>query len=125
MKFDANLMLAITSVIALTLLTMVASVVGPAGAALKYVLTAALSCLGFLVLNRLYMRLRSRKPKTLISREAPATIIVAMVFPLAMILSAALPLLNPTGDYGLMLVMGGVWTGLTLQSLLASRVSPE
>ena len=67
---------------------------------------------------------RKRKAKPLIDRNAPATVIMAMVFPLAIILSAALPLLNPTGDYGLMLIMAGIWTGLTLQSARAALRPP-
>ena len=120
MRGDPNFLLAVTSTLALTLVTATASVLGPQGVWIKYVLTAVLSAVGFIVLNGLWMRWRNRRPKPMIAREAPATIIVAMVFPLAIILSAALPLIAPNGDYGLMLIMAGVWTGLTLQSARAA-----
>ena len=121
MRGDPNFLLAVTSILALTLVTATASVLGPQGVWIKYVLTAVLSAVGFIVLNGLWMRWRNRRPKPMIAREAPATIIVAMVFPLTMILSAVLPLIAPNGDYGIMIMIGGVFTGLAIQSAIAAR----
>ena len=100
MNRNVNLLLALVSLLALFLVT--------------------LSAIGFIVLNGLWMHSRKRKPKPLIDRAMPVTLIMAMVFPFAIILSAALPLIAPNGDYGLMLIMAGVWTGLTLQSARAA-----
>lgn len=121
MRGDPNFLLAVTSVISLALVTSVACVMGPPGVWIKYLLAAVLSAGGFILLNGLYMRVRNRRPKPMISRDAPMTIIVAMVFPLTMILSSVLPLIAPNGDYGIMLIVGGVFTGLAIQSAIAAR----
>jgi hypothetical protein len=117
---NVNLLLAVTSVLALTLVTASAIVTATAAQAPIYLGCAVLSALGFMLLNGLYMHSRKRRPRPLIDRAAPATVIMAMVFPLAIILSAALPLIAPGGDYGLMLIMAGIWTGLSLQSARAA-----
>jgi hypothetical protein len=113
-------MLALASVLALTLVTASAIITAPADRAPLYLGCALLSALGFMLLNGLYMHSRRRQPKPLIDRAAPVTFVMAMVFPLAMILSAVLPLIAPQGDYGLMLIIAGIWTGLTLQSARAA-----
>jgi len=117
---NVNLLLAAVSVLALTLVTASAVVSALPEKQPVYVACAVFSALGFMLLNGLWMHSRKRRPKPLIDRSAPATLLMAMVFPLAIILSAALPLIAPAGDYGLMLIMAGVWTGLTLQSARAA-----
>ena len=120
MNRTVNLLLAAVSLLALFLVTLSAISTASPDRAPIYLACALFSALGFMLLNGLWMHSRKRKAKPLIDRNAPATVIMAMVFPLAIILSAALPLLNPTGDYGLMLIMAGIWTGLTLQSARAA-----
>jgi len=115
-----NVLLAVTSVLALFLVALSAIVMGPGEKAPVYLACALFSALGFIVLNGLWMHSRKRKPKPLIDRAAPVTLIFAMIFPITIVLSAALPLIAPNGDYGLMLIMAGVWTGLTLQSARAA-----
>jgi len=115
-----NLLLAAVSLLALFLVTLSAISTAAPERAPIYLACALFSALGFMLLNGLWMHSRKRKPKPLIDRSAPATMIMAMVFPLAIILSAVLPLIAPAGDYGLMLIMAGVWTGLTLQSARAA-----
>lgn len=123
MKLDANILLAVTTVIALTLIVTVAVSVGPDGVALKYIGAAVMSVCGFLVLNRLWMINRKRKPKPMIQPGQPGVLLVALTFPLAMVLSAGLPLLAPHGEYGIMIIMAGVFTGLTIQSAAAARMA--
>ena len=120
MNRNVNLLLAAVSVLALTLVTASAVLSALPEKQPVYVACALFSALGFMLLNGLWMHSRKRRPKPLIDRSAPATLLMAMVFPLAIILSAALPLIAPAGDYGLMLIMAGVWTGLTLQSARAA-----
>ena len=120
MNRTPNVLLAVTSVLALFLVAFSAISTATAERAPVYLACALFSAIGFIVLNGLWMHSRKRKPKPLIDRAAPVTLILAMVFPMAIILSAALPLIAPAGDYGLMLIMAGVWTGLTLQSARAA-----
>ena len=118
-------MLAVTAVLALTLIVMTACTFGPPGVSQKYIGAAFMSVFGFLFLNRLWMLSRKRKPKPLIQPSQPATLIMAMVFPFAMVLSAGLPVIAPNGDYGLMIIMAGVFTGLAIQSAAASRMAAK
>ena len=120
MNRTVNLLLAAVSLLALFLVTLSAISTASPDRAPIYLACALFSALGFMLLNGLWMHSRKRRPKPLIDRAAPATMIMAMVFPLAIILSAVLPLIAPAGDYGLMLIMAGVWTGLTLQSARAA-----
>ena len=120
MNRNVNLLLAAVSLLALTLVTASALLTAAPAKQPVYVACALFSALGFMLLNGLWMHSRKRKPKPLIDRNAPATLVMAMIFPLTIILSAALPLIAPGGDYGLMLIMAGVWTGLTLQSARAA-----
>lgn len=120
MNRTPNVLLAVTSILALFLVALSAISTATPERAPVYLACTLFSALGFMLLNGLWMHSRKRKPKPLIDRAAPVTLILAMVFPLAIILSAALPLIAPNGDYGLMLIMAGVWTGLTLQSARAA-----
>ena len=120
MNRTVNLLLAAVSLLALFLVTLSAISTAAPDDAPKYLACALFSALGFMILNGMWMHSRKRKPKPLIDRAAPVTLILAMVFPMAIILSAVLPLIAPAGDYGLMLIMAGVWTGLTLQSARAA-----
>ena len=120
MNRNVNLLLALVSLLALFLVTLSAISTAAPDDAPKYLACALFSALGFMILNGMWMHSRKRNPKPLIDRAAPVTLILAMVFPLAIILSAVLPLIAPNGDYGLMLIMAGVWTGLTLQSARAA-----
>lgn len=120
MNRNVNVLLAVTSLLALFLVTFSAISTARPEQAPIYLGCALFSALGFMLLNGLWMHSRKRKPRPLIDRNAPVTVIMAMVFPLAIILSAVLPLIAPAGDYGLMLIMAGIWTGLTLQSARAA-----
>ncbi len=120
MSRNVNLLLAAVSLLALFLVTLSAISTASPERAPVYLACALFSALGFMLLNGLWMHSRRRKPKPLIDRAAPMTLVMAMIFPLTIILSAVLPLIGPGGDYGLMLIMAGVWTGLTLQSARAA-----
>lgn len=120
MKIEPNILLAITASLAMALVTGSAVYFAAPGKAIQYVGAALMSVAGFLVLNAAFMAWRKRKPKPMIDRSQPVTMIMAMVFPFTMILSAALPMLTPgMGDYGLMIIIGGVFTGLAIQSAIA------
>lgn len=120
MNRTVNVLLAVVSLLALFLVTLSAISTAAPDNAPKYLACALFSALGFIILNGMWMHSRKRKPKPLIDRAAPATLILAMIFPMAIVFSAVLPLIGPNGDYGLMLIMAGVWTGLTLQSARAA-----
>ena len=120
MNRNVNILLAMASVLALFLVTLSAISTASPERAPVYLGCALFSALGFMILNGIWMHSRKRKPKPLIDRNAPVTIIMAKIVPMVIIVSAVLPQIGPNGDYGLMLIMAGVWTGLTLQSARAA-----
>ena len=125
-RFEPNLLLAVTTAFALILMVMTASLSASTMTALKYVGLAIACSVGFVVLNKAFMAMRKRKPRVLITPENPAVMILAAVFPIVVLLSAVLPLLAP--DYGFMIIIAAVFTGLTAESALEARrraASPE
>lgn len=120
MSRNVNLLLAAVSVLALALVTASAILTAAPGKQPIYLAAAVFSCLGFMLLNRLWMHSRKRKPRPLVAPGAAGVLVMAMVFPLVIILSAVFPLIAPNADWGLMLIIAGIWTGLTLQSALAA-----
>lgn len=119
MNRNVNLLLAVTSVLALFLVTTSAMLTATPDKRVIYLGAALFSCLGFMLLNRLYMTSRKRTPKPLVSEGSTGVLVVAMVFPLIIILSSIFPFVAPGADWGLMLIIAGIWAGLTLQSALA------
>ena len=91
MNRTPNVLLAVTSVLALFLVALSAISTTTPERAPVYLACALFSALGFMILNGMWMHSRKRKPKPLIDRAAPVT-----------------------------LIMAGVWTGLTLQSARAA-----
>ena len=127
-RIEPNLLLAITTAFALMLMVVTASLSAPMMTALKYVGLAIACSAGFVLLNKAFMAARKRKPRVLISAEHPGVVILAAIFPLVVLLSAVLPLLAPTADYGFMIIIAAVFTGLTAESALEARrrgASPE
>ena len=53
--------------------------------------------------------------------EAASTAVWASLFPLALILGAAVPVFFPGHDYGLLVIIAAVWFGVTVQSAIKAR----
>jgi len=120
-RFEPNLLLAVTTAFALGLMVMAASLSASTLTALKYVGLAVACSAGFVLLNKAFMAARKRKPRVLITPENPAVMILAAVFPIVVLLSSVLPLLAPRADYGFMIIIAAVFTGLTAESALEAR----
>lgn len=116
-----NLLLAITTVSAYALQLLTTSVYGRPDQLPKYVVVALLCPALFVLMNGWLLKRQKREPLPLIHPEVPATAVWATIFPLLSLICAAIPVFVPGYDYGLMLVIAGVWVGLTIQSALAAR----
>jgi hypothetical protein len=116
-----NLLLAITTGAAYALQVLTTSVYGRPDQTLKYVLLALLVPALFVVMNGWLLKRMGRAPLPLVHMDAPSTAMWALVFPLLSLIGAAIPLFVPGYDYGLLVVIAGVWFGLTAQSALAAR----
>ncbi|WP_295706885.1 hypothetical protein [uncultured Brevundimonas sp.] len=120
-RFEPNLLLAISTGVALILLVMTAGLYGVPGSQLRYGLLAAICALVFVVANGPVSKLMKRDAQPLIRRDAPATAAFAGLFPLLVIAAAAAPVFAPGRDYGLLIIIAAIWFGLTIDSALKAR----
>jgi len=120
-RLEPNLLLAITTGFALVLLTVTASVYG-AGEPLRNLLLAVICSGGFVLLNPILMRtMKSPVRPPLIHPDSRGMTAWASLFPMVVILCAAVPVFWPGPDYGLMIIIAAVWFGVTVESALKAR----
>ncbi len=118
---EPNLLLAVTTGIALLLVTLTASVYG-AGAPLRNLLLAVICSGGFVVLNPILMRaIKGPERPPMIHPESPRTAAWAGLFPMVVILCAGVPVFVPGLDYGLLVIIAAVWFGVTVESAIKAR----
>jgi len=120
-RIEPNLLLAITTGVAVALLVTTASVFGEPGQALKYAILAVVVSSAYVLLNGLWSRRMKLQRPPMIHAEAATTAVWASLFPLLVILSAGLPMLFPGHDYGLLVIIAAVWLGVTVESALKAR----
>ena len=123
-RLEPNILLAVSTGVALILLLMTASAFGEPGNTLKYVLSAAICSAIVAVLNSwMARRMGQTDLQPLIRAEAPTSAVLAGLFPLAIIFAAAAPVFFPGHDYGLMVIIAAVWFGVAVDSALRARRS--
>ncbi len=121
-RIEPNLLLAITTGIALILLVVTATAFGEPGPAWRYPLMALVGSALFVVLQRPLERWMKRPPRPpMIHAESPATAVWASIFPAIVILMAGAPVLFPGFDYGLLVIIASVFFGQTVDSVLRAR----
>lgn len=117
-SLEPNLLLAATTSVALILLIMTASMFGEAGQAVKYAILAVVCIPALVFFNGLLAKRTGRVRPAMISRESPATAVWAAIVPGLVMLGAALPVLFGGYDYGLLVIIGAVLTGVTVESAI-------
>ena len=120
-RIEPNLLLALATAVPLALLVATASLFGEPGHTPKYVLLAAACTVGFVVFNGMMAKRMGLQRPPMIHPEAASTAVWASLFPLALILGAAVPVFFPGHDYGLLIIIAAVWFGVTVQSALKAR----
>ncbi len=120
-RIEPNLLLALATAVPLALLVATASLFGEPGNTLKYVLLAVLCSILFVGLNGVLAKRMGTQRPPMIHPEAAATAAWASLFPLALIFAAAVPVFFPGHDYGLLIIIGAVWFGVTVQSAIKAR----
>lgn len=121
-RLEPNTLLAISTAVALALLIMTASVFGVPGAALKYVIIAVICSVLFVSLNGWMARLMKRPvPQPMILADAPSTAAWASLFPLLVIIAAAIPVFFSGHDYGLLILFASIWFAVTADSAIRAR----
>ena len=122
-RLEPNILLAVSTGVALILLLLLtASVYGPEGAAVRYVVISTVCILLFVLLNGVVSRrMFGRERPPMIHADAPSTAIWAALFPLLVILAAAVPVFFPGHDYGLLIIVAACWFGVTVESAVKAR----
>lgn len=101
---------------------MTASVFGVPGAALKYVIIAVICSVLFVSLNGWMARVTKRPvPQPMIRTDAPSTTVWASLFPLLLIIAAAIPVFFSGHDYGLLILIASIWFAVTADSAIRAQ----
>ncbi len=118
-RLEPNILLAVSTGVALVLLLMTASAFGEPGNTVKYVVSAVICSAIVAGLNSwMARRMGQTDLQPLIRTEAPTSTVLAGLFPLAVIFAAAVPVFFPGHDYGLMVIIAAVWFGVAVDSAL-------
>ena len=120
-RFEPNLLLAVSTGVALLLLIATAALFGAPGGAIKYPIIALVCVVAFVVGNSIMARRLNRVTPPMINADTPTTATWAAVFPTLLIAFAAIPLFWSGHDYGLLVIIGAVMTGVTIESALKAR----
>ena len=121
-RLEPNLLLAITTGFALLLVIITATVYGPPIGLIRNPLLAIICAGGFVLLNPILLRMMRITPRPpMIHPESRSTAVWAALFPMLVILAAAIPVFRPGPDYGLLVLIAAVWFGATAESALKAR----
>ena len=120
-RLEPNLLLAVSTGVAMLLLITTAAVFGAPGGAIKYPIIAFVCVVTFVFGNGIMARRMNRVTPPMINADTPATAGWASIFPMLMILFAGVPLIWSGHDYGLLVIIGAVMTGVTIQSAIRAR----
>lgn len=121
-RLEPNALLALSTALALTLLVITTAVFGAPDQLIRNGVLALVSASGFVLLSPLLLKVMKLPPRPpLIDPGAPATAPWAAIYPLLLLAAAVIPLLWPGHNYGLLVVIAGVWCGATVDSALKAR----
>lgn len=118
-RLEPNLLLALSTSLALVLVVVTSSYYGAEPQLLRNVFLAVACTAGFVWLNPMLQRRMKQKPRPpMIDRSSPGTAAWAGLFPLFVIAAAAVPIFWPGHDNGLLIIIAAVWTGVAVESAL-------
>ena len=121
-RLEPNLLLAISTAFALALVLMTTVIYGPPQALLRNPLMAIICAGGFVLLNPIMLRAMRITPRPpLVHPDSPSSLVWAGIFPLLVMVSAAVPVIWPGHDYGLLVIIASVWSGATLESAIKAH----
>lgn len=121
-RLEPNLLLAISTGFAVVFLIVAASLYGPSTRLIRNALMAVICAGGFVLLNPMLMRALRQPPRPpLITPDNTAGAAWASLFPMIVIALSAVALFLPGPDYGLMVIIGAVFLGVTVESAIKAR----
>jgi len=121
MRLEPNALVALSTAFAMALLVCSAALFGEQGQVIKYLIIALAVPVALIPLNRLWRKKMGFATPVLVHADAPGAVMWAAIFPALVGLSAVIPFFFPFKDYGLLVLVGAVWLGMTLDSALAAR----
>ena len=120
-RIEPNLLLALSTSLALVLMVVTSSFYSETPRFIRNAVLAVACAGGFVLLNPRLLKLMRITPRPpMIHRDAPGTAVWAGLFPLGVMFAAAVPIFWPGHDYGLLVIIAAVWTGVTIESALKS-----
>jgi hypothetical protein len=119
-RLDANVLLAVTTLSSFILLIMTATVFAPSEPWWRYGLMGLITVLAYSLMSPMLERLMKREAQPLVSPEAPSSLAWSAIYPGVILLAALAPIVWTGIDYGLVLIVAGVWFGTTLRSAMVS-----
>lgn len=120
-RIEPNLLLALSCLLTLSLVMLTGAMFGEPGGALKYPLMGAIVIVAFVIGNGMMQRRMGRVTPPLISLETPQTAVWAAILPFLLMLFAAVPVIWSGHDYGLLIIIGSVLTGVAVESAIKAR----
>ena len=118
-RIEPNLLLAISTAFSLALVLMTTSLFGVQGVWLRNLLMVVICTGGFVLLNPLMLKAMKITPRPpLIHPDSPGTALWGSLFPMLVLLSAAIPIFWPGHDYGLLIIIASVWFAATVESAI-------
>jgi len=121
-RIEPNILLAVSTGVALILLIMTAATFGEPGNTAKYVISTVVCSVLFVALNGWMARRMNRPtPQPVIRAASPGTAAWAGLFPALVIAAAVAPVFLPGHDYGLLIIIAAVWFGVTVDSAVRAN----
>lgn len=121
-RIEPNALLALSTAFALILTVITTSVYGPPVALIRNPLLAVICAGGFVLMNPWLERVMKRPARPpLISPDAPGTTAWASLFPVMILICAAIPVFWQGRDYGLLVIIAAVLFGAVAESALKAR----
>ena len=87
----------------------------------RHIVTGVVVVIAYILLQPMARKMMKTDRRPLVSAAAPDTAVWAAVYPGILIISAALPMLFPGTSFGLLVVIGAVIFGATIESARAAR----
>lgn len=123
-RFEPNQLLALSTGFALIVLVMGAVINGPEDAVIRYPIIAVICAVLYVVLNGLWTKRMGWNRPPMVHPDAPATALWASLFPLGLLLGAGATFLFPGRDFGLLVIIGAIWFGVTMESAFKAGKQP-
>lgn len=117
-RLEPNLLLAVSTGVALVLLVMTAGVFGRPDYLLRYCVIAVGFSACYVVMNTVIEKRAAFAPRPMILPDTPGTAVWALLIPILVLIAAAAPVILPGRDFALLVIIATVLFGLTVRSAM-------